>query len=49
MGLEDMGMSGSSKLCLSWTSDVRWIDKEVRAHLSEVECIEGVIRRRQWA
>lgn len=49
MGLEEMRMSGSSKLCLSWTSDVRWMDKEVWAHLSEVECIEGVIRMRQWA
>lgn len=47
VGLEEMGMSGSSKLCLSWASDVRWMDKEVWAHLSEMECIEGVVRMRQ--
>ena len=49
MGLEEIGMSKSSKLCLSWVSDVRWMDKEVWAHLFEVECTEGVIRMRQWA
>lgn len=47
--LEEMGMSGSSKFCLSWASDVRWMEKEVWAYLSEVECIEGVVRMRQWA
>lgn len=46
MGLEEMGLSGSCKLCLSWASNVRWMDKEVWAHLSKVE---GVVRMTKWA